>query len=250
MPADEELEFINESDSEGRSRIKTKISIAIALVGWLLIGFNINSIIFSSFPLKLAQPEWQLDFIATLLSTSTSLLFSATLIILSQGLNSREKILKDWGRTVTRLASLFAVVLVLSIPFQFYIGSRALKNQTIRTYETINKLKAMLKGISAVNSELDFRLYLGSLPNPPRLPAKFDDAFPVIKKRAIDNMQSQINTASENIKSQKSQALQIFLKEAIRNTAQAILMAAAFSVLAGLNQKSENVVTKLFNNLT
>lgn len=249
MAGAEEIGFINESDAERSSRFKANTAMAIALIGWLLIGFNLNSVVFSSFPLKLAQPEWQLDFIAKLLSTSTSLLFSATLIVLSQVFNPKEKILKDWNRTVTRLASLFAVVLVLSIPLQFYLGSRVLNNKTISSFEAINKLKSIFKQTSAVNSEADFRLYLGSLPNPPILPAKFDAAFPVIKQRALESMQSQINTAIETTKTQKSQAIQTFLKEAIRNTAQSILMAAAFSALAGLNPKSGNVVTKLFDKL-
>jgi len=249
MPAAEDINLDNELDTEGRSRTKTKIARAIALVGWLVIGFNLNSILFNSFPLKFTVPEWQLDFITRLLSISTSLLFGATLITLSQAFNTREKILKGWYRTMTRLASLFAVVLLLSIPLQFYIGSRALKNQTISTYEAINKLKSIVKGISAANSEADFRLFVGSLPNQPNLPAVFDAPFPIIKQRSIENMQSRINAATNNIEIQKSQALQVFLKEAIRNTAQSILMAAAFSVLAGLNPKSANVVTRIFDKL-
>jgi hypothetical protein len=41
----------------------------------------------------------------------------------------------------------------------------------------------------------------------------------------------------------------VFLKEAIRNTSQAILMAAAFSALANLSGKSGNAVTKFFYEL-
>jgi len=237
------------SDTESRNRLKTKIATAIALLGWLLIGFNINAIIFDSFPLKLTQPEWQLDFIAQLLSTSTSFLFAATLITLSQVFNPGAQILKDWNRTLTRLASLFAVVLVLSIPLQYYLGSRILNNRTISTFESINKLKSIANQVGTINSEADFRLYVGSLPNPQQLPAKFNVPFSVVKQRALENLRGQINAATENLQAQKSQALQTFLKEAIRNTAQCILMAAAFSVLAGLNPKSANVVTRVFNKL-
>jgi len=71
----------------------------------------------------------------------------------------------------------------------------------------------------------------------------------VIKKRAIENITAQINTAQNNLETQKSQALQVFLKEAIRNTAQAILMAAAFSALANLSSGTNNVVTRFFCSL-
>ena len=135
------------------------------------------------------------------------------------------------------------------IPLQFFLGSRALNSQTIKTFEAINNLKGVVKGISAVNSEPELRAYVASLPNPPALPAKFDAAFPVIKQRAIDNISAQINAATYNIDIQKSQALQIFLKDGIRNTVQAVLMAAAFSVMANLSGKAGNVVTKFFDPL-
>jgi len=88
---------------------------------------------------------------------------------------------------------------------------------------------------------------VASLPNPPALPTKFDAPFAVIKQRAIDNIQAQINGAGNNIEIQKSLAIQLFLKEAIRNTAQAILMAAAFSVFANLSSKARNSVTRFFD---
>ena len=63
MPIADQNDDLIESDSDGRNRLKVRTSRAIALIGWLLIGFNLNGVIFSSFPLKLAQPEWQLNLI-------------------------------------------------------------------------------------------------------------------------------------------------------------------------------------------
>jgi hypothetical protein len=249
MPSDEEMHSFHESDSEGHRRLKTKIAETIAVIGWLLIAFNLNAIIFSSFPLKLATPEWQLNLIAALISASPFLLLGATLIAVSLVFNPSALILKDWNLTVARAASWFAILLVLIIPLQFYLGSRVLKKQTNSRTEAINKLKTIVRGISAANSEVDLRLYVASLPNAPALPAKFDAAFPVIKQRAIENIQAQINAGSENIKFQKSEALQIFLKEAVRNTAQAILMAAAFSALAALHSRTTNIITRFFTSL-
>ena len=249
MSAVEELHLIHESDSEGRSRLKAKAAVAISMIGWLLIGFSLNAIIFNSFPVKLATSEWQLNLIAALISSSPSLLIGGTLIALALVFNPEAQILKDWNLIIARTASWLAVLLVLIIPLQFYQGSRALKNQTNSTYEAINKLKSISKGISRLNSEADLRLYVASLPNAPRLPAKFDAAFPVIKQRAIENIQAQINAATENLELQKSQAIQVFLNEAIRNTAQLILMAAAFSALAGLHSRSTNAIARFFQSL-
>ena len=242
----EEIGLISESDSDRRKRLWLKTSFAVAIVGWLIIGSTLNTIIFNSFPLKLATPEWQLSLIAALLSSGFAFLVGAVLIALALLFNPKEQVLQKWQRIVSRLSGFFVILLVLMIPLQFFLGSRALNSQTIKTFEAINNLKGVVKGISAVNSEPELRAYVASLPNPPALPAKFDAAFPVIKQRAIDNISAQINAATYNIDIQKSQALQVFLKEGIRNTVQAVLMAAAFSVMANLSGKAGNVVTKFF----
>jgi hypothetical protein len=245
MPA-EDIELFSEASSEGRNRLKVKSTLAIATIGWLIIGFSLNTIIFGSIPFKLATPEWQLNLIASLLSSSTSLLIGATLVALALALNPREIILQNWNLTVCRSASWLVIFLVLIIPLQFFIGSRVLKNQSNATFEGISKLKTIAKEISTLKTEDELRAYVASLPNAPRLPAKFDSAFPVIKQRAIENIQAQINATQENVDIQKSQSTQTFLKEATRNTAQAILMATAFSALAGLSSRSSNAVTKFF----
>jgi len=235
------------SDSPVRNRLNVKTALTIATIGWLMIGFSLNTIIFNSFPLKLATPEWQLNLIASLLSSSASLLIGATLITLALVFNPDERILNDWNLTVDRSASLFAIVLLLIIPLQFYLGSITLSKQANSALESINKLKTSLAAIKNLNSEAELRLYAASLPDPPALPAKFDAEFPVIKKRITDNTQAQINSAIENLNIRKSEATQIFLKEAIRNSAQAILSSAAFSALASLNPRSRNAITKFFS---
>jgi len=245
----EEIGLVSESDSDRRKRLWLRTSFAVAVVGWLIIGSTLNTIIFNSFPLKLATPEWQLSLIAALLSSGFAFLVGAMLIALALLFNPKEQVLQKWQRTVSRLSGLFAILLVTMIPLQFFLGSRALNSQTINSFEAINNLKGVVKGINAVNSEPELRAYVASLPNPPALPAKFDAAFPVIKQRAIENITAQINAGTNNIEIQKSQGLQMFLKEAIRNTSQAILMAAAFSAIANLSGRSGNAVTKFFDGL-
>jgi hypothetical protein len=243
----EEIEFFAESDPDKRKRLWVKASFVIAILGWIIIGSTLNSIIFSAFPIKIASPEWQLSLIGTLLSTSVILLVGTSFVVLSLLFNSRDATLQQWQRVACRLAAWLSVLLVLVIPLQFFLGSKALSNQTIGIYEAINNLKGIEKGLNAINSEPELRAYVASLPNPPELPAKFDAPFAVIKQRAIDNIQSQINAGTNNIEIQKSQGLQLFLKESIRNTAQAILMAAAFSAIANLSSKTKNLVTRFFD---
>jgi len=249
MELTEELELMAETDSVRRRRIRSKSSFTLALLGWLIVGSALNSIIFTSFPLRIATVEWQLNLIGSILSSSFNILIGSTLIIVAQLFNTKEKILQKWQLTVSRFAAWLAVLLIVIIPLQFLLGSIALRQQTIPVTETVNKLKVIVKGISNVNSEAELRAYVASLPNPPALPSKFDAAFPVIKDRAIQNINAQINATLNNAELQKSQALQVFLKEAVRNTAQAILMATAFSILANLYGRATNIVTRFIYSL-
>ncbi|MFN7896603.1 MAG: hypothetical protein ACK535_10220 [Cyanobacteriota bacterium] len=249
MELTEELELMAESESARRRRVRSKSSFTLALLGWLIVGSALNSIIFASFPLRIATAVWQLNLIGSILSSSFNILIGSTLIIVAQLFNSRERTLQKWQLLVSRFAAWLAVLMLVIIPLQFILGLRALNQQTIPAAQAIAKLKDIAKGINNVNSEPELRAYVASLPNPPALPSKFDAAFPVIKERAIQNINAQINATANNAELQKSQALQVFLKEAVRNTAQAILMATAFSVLANLSGRASNIVTRFIYSL-
>lgn len=245
----EEMMIINVSDSSRRQSLWPKLSFVLAIVGWLIIGSTLNTIIFNSFPLMLAAPTWQLNLIAAILSSCSAFLVGAVLIALALALNPKDKVLQKWQLAMSRLAGLFAIFLIFTIPAQFFLGSRILKEQVETTNLAIKNLKDNIRGISSASSETELRAYVASLPDPPKLPAKFDVAFPEIQKRAIDNINAQINAAANGVEIQKSQNLQRFLQEAFRNTAQAILMSAGFSVLANISRKASNSLTKLFESV-
>jgi hypothetical protein len=249
MDLKEELESLAESDSIRRSKNRSKSSLALGLLGWLIIGSTLNAVIFSSLPLKIATIEWQLNLVGSLLTSSFNFLIGFALIIIAQLFNAKEKILQKWQVLVSRLAAWFAIVLLLIVPLQFFSGFRAVRQQGLTVAKAISNLNVIVNRVGAVNSEPELRAYLASLPNPPTLPSKFDAPFPVIKQRVIDNIKSQINLVTNNADRQKSQALQTFLKDSVRNTAQAILMATAFSILANLSSRTANVVTRFIYSL-
>jgi hypothetical protein len=87
----EDIELLSEAGLEGRILLNVKATLAIATIGWLIIGFTLNTFIFNSFPVKLATPEWQLNLIAGLLSSSTSLLIGAALVALALALIQEKK---------------------------------------------------------------------------------------------------------------------------------------------------------------
>jgi hypothetical protein len=237
-------QMLNESNSSRRSLLRSESSFTLALLGWLIIGSTLNGMIFNSLPIKLTMPEWQLSLIGLLLSSSFPLLVGISLIVFAQFLNLNDQTLQRWKLLAARFAALFAVLLVLIIPLQFFLGQRILKQQATSTDETVNNLQEIARRISDLNSEEQLRVYVGSLPNPISLPAKFDAAFPVIKNRAIENIKAQINAINNNAQLQKTEALQTFLKEAIRNAAHAILTATAFSIVDSVAGGSGNKVTR------
>ena len=238
-----------DSDADRQKRLSSKSNFTIAVLGWIIIGSTLNSIIFSLFPIKLLQPEWQLSLVSTLLSSSIFLLIGAALVTIACLSNAEDVLLLRWQIAVCRMASLLSILLILVMPLQFFLGSSALNNLDKSQNKAISNLQGFSKGISDVNSEPQLRAYVASLPNPPALPAKFDVPFAAIKQRAITNIQAQINAALNNFEIQKKEAIQVFLKESIRNTAQAILMATAFAVLASLSASTRNAFTILFERL-
>jgi hypothetical protein len=143
-------------------------------------------------------------------------LIGATLIIITQLFNTQERILRKWQILISRLAALFTILLLLIIPLQFALGSRALRQQSIPVTQEINKLKGVVDKISGMNSEPELRAFLASLPDTPALPDKFNAPFPVIKKRSIDNLKASINLATNNADLQKTQRIKTFLKEAAK----------------------------------
>jgi len=130
MPT-EDMELIVESDSDRRQLLWSKTSIALGVLGWLIIGSTLNTIIFNSFPLKLASSEWLLALIASLLSSSFAFLVGAALISLALLFDSDDQVLQKWQHIVSRLAGWFAILSVVMFPLQFFLGALALKRKAI-----------------------------------------------------------------------------------------------------------------------
>jgi hypothetical protein len=243
----EDAENVIPTESSKISRLRIKFSHVIAIAGLIVVASTINSVIFSVLPVLLQSPEWQLSLIGTFLSSAIPLLIGSVLICLGSALNHRDKRLENWRNFITAFAAVFSIVLVVILPLQYYCGKRVLDLQATQGLDEINQLNTIKNGLQAVSSELELRSFVASLPNAPALPATFDLPLPALKAKAIESVQSRINLRSNNLEARKSLALQAFLKEAIRNTIQAILMAVAFSSLASLSPKSMNLVTRFFS---
>ncbi|MFM7639983.1 MAG: hypothetical protein ACKO45_00260 [Cyanobium sp.] len=242
--------FMDEMESEEsrRDRVKNNTLLSISVVGWLLTASNLNVIIFRALPLRIGNADWYLDLISAVLSSSPFILLGLVMACLPNLFRANGTYLSMLSTHASRLASLACVVVLLTVPCQFWFGKQALNNQTIQINSAVSNLKGIIKGIQATNSETELRGFVASLPNAPTLPAKFDAPFAVIKERAITNIQAQVNAGTTNIETQTREGVQLFFKEAMRNTAQAILMATAFAALANICRSTRNFATNFLGN--
>lgn len=243
---DEELMLPAEDLGEQNRIIITNSMFVMAIIGWLIIGSSLNTVVFLAIPFKPSSGEWWLSLYGQFLSCSPMILLGGMLILLASALKPKEKVLRNYALSFHRISSLLATLLTLGIPFQFFLGNQIINRQAAEAYSSIKRLQGIASNIQGLNSEADLRTYVSTLPEAPTLRAKFDAGFPAIKERAILNIKSQVNRGIANIKKNKSQAIQVFLREAVRNTAQAILMATAFAALATLNSRTSNPLTRFF----
>ena len=125
------------------------------------------------------------------------------------------------------------MLLLLIIPFQFYAGNRASGVVQAAENQSIQLIKKIIQGVRASKDQAELRQFLASLPSPPPVPARFEAPFPVIKQRLLTNFDSRLNAVNYQAGVLRAQRLEKFIADATRNSVQALLMAIAFSGIAG-----------------
>jgi hypothetical protein len=225
-----------ESSSGGRGDASSRSFITasrwFALVGWVLIGSTLSSLIFGSLPVRLVDPEWQLRLISGILGSSPIFLIGTLLVCGAQLLNTRSQKLLQRAQFLRLASGWLAVLLLVLIPFQFYAGHRASGVVQASENEGIQLVKRIIKGVKASNNEPELRSFLASLPSPPPVPAKFEAPFAEIKQRLLTNFEGRLNALNYQAGLLRSQRLEKFIADATRNSVQALLMAIAFTGIA------------------
>ncbi len=203
-----------------------------ALVGWVLIGASLSSILFGILPVRLIDPAWQLQLISAIFASTGFILLGTLLVCGAALLNGRSSKLQQRSDLIRKAVGWFAVVLLVIVPLQFYAGYRA--NGVVQQTEnqSIQLIRKIISGVGASSNEAELRSFLASLPSPPPVPAKFDAPFAVIKERLLTNFNSQLNAANFQAGELRRNRLERFIAEASRNSVQAILMAIGFTGIA------------------
>ena len=132
-------------------------------------------------------------------------------------------------------------MLLVLIPIQIFSGIKALQARTQSILGEVIDLKNIIKGIRSTGNEVELRAFMASLPNPPKLPARFDAPFSVIKGNAILNLEGTVNRALNDMETQKRNNLQVLIVEGARNSIQFLLLSAGFAMVAGLRSQKYGI---------
>lgn len=229
--------------AERRASLWNDGSLYLALGGWAVILSALTSFLFAIFPLKLAQPVWQLNTVSTLLGASANILIGSLLISLARLFNPKDVQLKRNAALIRKLSGLFAVLMLVLIPFSLYAGTRAIKANEAASKIALNQWQKQLSAVQAMSSEAEMRGWAASLPEPPVLPAVFDAPFPVIKQRMLDSLTGKVNSVQSQIEENFRGQWLSFLNDFARNSIQSLLMALAFSALSGRGPVSNIILS-------
>lgn len=192
-----------------------------------------NLLIFSSFPIQLLVPEWQLRMVGVLLGNGITALLGVLLVVISQsGLSSQASSLAGKARLIRQLAGLVAIGYLLLIPVQIAAGFRLLGRTTATEKERILQWGKFRRQIQLTESEAQLRELLSHLPEPPPLPEKFDLPFPKLKQELISTNDARFAALETQGEKARSERLQNFLVEALRNTIQSLLLAVGFAAVS------------------
>lgn len=224
---------LDESKNNSRS-VPKRVAQCLQVSAFLIAISSLNTFLFSLFPFNASRSTWLLAMSTSALSAATPLLISFLLIACAAGFDPNNRPITSRLKFICRASWWISLLIIILIPIQIVSGIRALQAQTQLILGEVVELKNIIKGIKATGNEAELRTFMASLPNPPKLPAKFDAPFPMIKANAIINLEATVNRALNDAETQRRDNSQSLIREYVRNAIQSLLLAAAFSMLAGL----------------
>jgi len=224
---------LDESKNNSRS-VPKRVAQCLQVSAFLIAISSLNTFLFSLFPFNASRSTWLLAMSTSALSAATPLLISFLLIACAAGFDPNNRPITSRLKFICRASWWISLLIIILIPIQIVSGIRALQAQTQLILGEVVELKNIIKGIKATGNEAELRAFMASLPNPPKLPAKFDAPFPMIKANAIINLEATVNRALNDAETQRRDNSQNLIREYVRNAIQSLLLAAAFSMVAGL----------------
>jgi hypothetical protein len=228
-----DIDDLVEPNSSSRSTAQ-RVAQCLQVSAFLIALSSLNTFLFSLFPFNGLRSTWLLAMSASALSVATPLLISFLLIACAAGFDRNSKPITSRLKFIGNASWWISLFMIILIPIQIFSGTKALQAQTQLILNEVVELRNIVKGIKATGNEAELRAFMASLPNPPKLPARFDAPFSVIKGNAIINLEGTVNRALNDAETQKRNNFQNLIREYARNAIQCLLLSAAFAMVAGL----------------
>jgi hypothetical protein len=216
-----------------RNTSQLKLAPGLFITGLVLLATFANVLLFAAFPFQPLSPDWQLRMAGFLIPNGITALLGVVLVAISEeGLPSRNSPLPGRAQLIRRLAGWAAIGYLILIPAQVSAGLRQLG-----TIAETEKQPGIMWGkfrarINATGSEAELRALLNQIPEIPPIPDKPIGPLSQLKQDLISDVDARFAARATQLEKARSERLQNFLVEAIRNTIQCLLLAAGFSAVS------------------
>ncbi|MEA5442052.1 hypothetical protein [Cyanobium gracile] len=213
-------------------RLKKEAANAFSVIGLVSIGLGLAVLVFSSLPVRLLDPVWQLQLSGALTAAGFSLLIGSLLVCTAGAFPGSAQPIGNNVKLLRNICTWVAILYLVLIPIQLYAGMRVLRQQSSEEGRTQAIWKKFKRQLEATSNEQELRTLLGQLPQPINLPAKLDQPFGSFKQTIVAQADSRFNALAYQTDQARSKRLQGFISEAANNSIKSLLMATGFAALA------------------
>lgn len=231
------MAFKSSRSSSMRNVSQSGLASSLFISGLVLLVTFANILVFSAFPFQALRPEWQLRMAGFLIANGITALLGVILVSISeQGLSASNSPFLGRAQLIRRLAGWAAIGYLILIPVQITAGLRQL-NIISEAEKQPGIVWRKIRGrINATETEADLRALLSRIPEFPPFPDKLPMSLAAFKADLFSDLDSRFAARTTQLEKARSERLQNFLGEAIRNTIQCILLAAGFSAVSSSNR--------------
>jgi hypothetical protein len=213
-------------------RIRKEAAQAFSVVGLISIGLGLVMLVFSSLPVRVMDPAWQLQLSGALTGAGFSLLIGTLLICTASAFSGASKPTHGNVKLLRNICTWVAILYLVLIPIQLYAGVRVLQQKSSEEGRTQAAWKKFKRQLEATSSEQELRALLGKLAQPINLPPKLNQPFLAFKQTIVAQADSRFNALIFQTDQARAKRLQDFIGEAANNCLKSLLFATGFAAFA------------------
>lgn len=224
-----------------RENLKKTWADGARYIHWVGIAFLASFLIplLNVVPPQFTEPAWQINLISLITSGGMGALLGALLITVAHLFNLSDRQIQNRALLVRTLASWVALGWLLLIPLQLFLGVRLINTQAGQEIAQIENLKGITRAVRNATTEQELRAAMAKVPNTPPLPS-LTVPLEVAKANLLSQFQKNISTFENRQEQESSNRWQTWLKEALRNSLQCLVLATGFLAI-GKNRSFRGV---------